>query len=447
MLKGNVLLKRTLIGFVALMLVPYGAFGQGDMPPTQFSEQELDQMIAPIALYPDSLLAQVLIAATYPDQVMDANAWMKANPNLKGDALNDALDRMSWDLSVKALAPFPQVLAMMADQPDWTQKLGEAFVAQQADVMASVQKLRSKAYAAGNLKSSAEQKIVVKGDVYEIEPVNPQVVYVPRYDPVVVYGTWWWPQPPLVYAPVWPGVAVGVGIGVGIGFFGACAVGPAWGYGWGSWGWGGGNVNVNVNRNININKNVNINKNNLKTTNFHNVASKTPAGRAVASGAGHGRGGQAGKGGAATRDVRRGGAGAAGGSRGGAAGNVGRGGAGGKPSAGSVQQGLKSGGSRGTPGAGGTRGGATGNVGRGGAAGAGSSRGGATGNVGRGGAAGAGGSRGGAGANVGRGGAAGGSRGGSMGAGSRGGGAPRGGGGKGGGGKGGGHGGGGGKHK
>ena len=160
-------LRRSLIGLLVVMMVPFGALSQETATSGKaFSEAELDQMLAPIALYPDSLLAQILMAATFPDQVAEADRWMKANPNLKGDALNDALDKMNWDLSVKALAPFPQVLAMMAEQSAWTQKLGEAFMAQESDVMASVQRLRSKAYAAGNLKSTDEQKVVVKGETY-----------------------------------------------------------------------------------------------------------------------------------------------------------------------------------------------------------------------------------------------------------------------------------------
>ena len=163
---GKVFITRALIGIVVFVMIPYGAFAQDAAPTAEpvvtFSQQELDQMLAPIALYPDSLLAQVLIAATYPDQVMEADRWLKQNPDLKGDALNDALDTMNWDLSVKALAPFPQVLAMMAQEPDWTQRMGEAFLAQQADVMDSVQKLRQKAQAAGNLKTTAEQKVVVE---------------------------------------------------------------------------------------------------------------------------------------------------------------------------------------------------------------------------------------------------------------------------------------------
>src|SRR5208337_3655182 len=186
-MKRNLFLTRALIGVLVVMLVPFGAFGQDAGPAGTIGPQELDQMLAPIALYPDSLLAQVLIAATYPDQVTEADRWMKANPNLKGDALNDALDKMDWDLSVKALAPFPQVLDMMAKESAWTQRLGDAFLAQQVDVMDAIQRLRQKAQAAGTLQTTEQQKVVVKGEAIEIEPVNPEVVYVPRYDPVVAY--------------------------------------------------------------------------------------------------------------------------------------------------------------------------------------------------------------------------------------------------------------------
>src|SRR5271157_5532684 len=133
-MKKNGFLKRALIGFIIVMMVPFGALSQETNSGKTYPEAELDQMLAPVALYPDSLLAQVLIAATYPDQVMEANSWLKNNPELKGEALNSALDTMNWDLSVKALAPFPQVLAMMAQEPDWTQKLGEAFLGDQAAV-------------------------------------------------------------------------------------------------------------------------------------------------------------------------------------------------------------------------------------------------------------------------------------------------------------------------
>ncbi len=331
-------LGRSLIGLLVVMMVPFGAFSQETTTSGKtFSEAELDQMLAPIALYPDSLLAQILLAATFPDQVAEADRWLKANPDLKGDALNDGLDKMNWDLSVKALAPFPQVLAMMVEQTAWTQKLGEAFVAQESDVIASVQRLRSKAYAAGNLKTTEEQKVVVQGDTYAIEPTNPEVVYVPRYDPSVSYGSWGWPAyPPFAYYPVWPGVGIGLGV---FGFWGGIGVGPFWGWGWGSWNWGGGHMNVNVNRNININsRNANISRN-FRTAGARNVAGRGAAGRGTA--------------------------------------NVGRS----RPTAASFQSGLKAGGARGT----GSR--AAGNVSRGGSRGTGSR---ATGNVSRGGSRGTG---------------------------------------------------------
>jgi hypothetical protein len=238
-----------------------------------FSEEQLDRMVAPIALYPDPLLAQVLMAATYPDQVTQADAWLKNNRGLKGDALNDELDKMDWDTSVKALAPFPQVLGMMGGQPDWTQNLGDAFLAQQSDVMDAVQRLRSRAQAAGNLKSGDQEQVLAQNGVIEIDPVNPEVVYVPRYDPQVVYGTWWWPEPPLVYYPVYDGVVVGP-VGV-YGFWPAAVeVGPVWGCGWGSWNWAERDVSINVNRTVNINRNVNVSsfRGSMQTNSFHRMA-------------------------------------------------------------------------------------------------------------------------------------------------------------------------------
>jgi hypothetical protein len=272
-MKRNLFSINALILILAVIMVPCGAFAQQGSSGGTFTEQELDQMCAPIALYPDSLLAQVLLAATYPDQITEADHWMKANPNIRGESLNDSLDSMNWDLSVKALAPFPQVLAMLDEKPEWTERLGEAFLTQQADVMDCIQKLRAKAHAAGNLRPTAEQNVIVKGDSIEIVPANPEIVYVPRYNPVVVYGSWWWPTyPPYVYAPVYPGVVVG-SVGV-FGFWGAVTVGPVWGWGWGSWGWHSHDVNINVNRNININRttNVNINRNNFRTTSFRQTA-------------------------------------------------------------------------------------------------------------------------------------------------------------------------------
>ena len=233
------------------------------LPARRFQQEELDQMLAPIALYPDSLLGQILVAATYPDQVTEADQWVRQNSNLQGDELNAALDGMDWDLSVKALVPFPQVLSMMSDKMDWTQRMGDAFLAQQEDVMDTIQRLRAKAHAQGNLKSTDQQKVVVRGESIEIEPANPRVVYVPTYNPTVIYGSWWYPAyPPYAYNPYYPHYAydpyyTGVGfVTAGLfGFAAGIAVGSVWNSGWGHWDWGRHNVNVNINRTININRN------------------------------------------------------------------------------------------------------------------------------------------------------------------------------------------------
>jgi hypothetical protein len=209
--------------------------------------EELDQLLAPIALYPDDLVAQVLTASTYPVEVVQAARFAKENANLKGEQLMDAAKDKDWDPSVKAMLQFPDVLAMMDEKLDWTTKLGNAFLAQERDVMDAVQRLRARANEAGNLKTTQEQKVIVEQQTQTIiiQPANPQIVYVPTYNPVVVYGTWPYPAyPPYRVYP--PGYVAGVSLfsfGVGV------AVGAAWG-GWGGWGcnWRGGDVNINVNR-------------------------------------------------------------------------------------------------------------------------------------------------------------------------------------------------------
>ncbi len=241
-----------------LIFPPVSIAAGGDKP---FKLEQLDQMLAPIALYPDALLAQVLMASTYPLEIVQADRWVKQNGKLRGDALNAALDKMEWDMSVKALVPFPPVLSMMSEQLDWTQKLGDAFLAQQSDVMDTVQKLRARAQAQNNLKSTKEQKVIVEEKVIRIEPADPQVVYVPAYNPTVVYGTWWYPAyPPLYYPPPYYAAPV---LATGVAFAAGAAVGAAWCNGWGNWNWGDHTVNVNVNKNVNINnlKNTNINTN------------------------------------------------------------------------------------------------------------------------------------------------------------------------------------------
>jgi len=251
--------RLVLILFLSLQMgVPPGLLAQAAEEPKPFTQEELDQVVAPIALHPDSLLAQILMASTYPLEVVQAERWAKQNKDLKGDALTAALEKQNWDPSVKSLVNFPPVLQMMSEKLDWTQKLGDAFIAQEKEVMETVQKLRKKAEEQGNLKTTKEQKVTVEQEtkVIIIEPANPQVVYVPTYNPAVVYGAWWYPvPPPYYYYP--PGYAVGGALftfGVGL------AIGAAWGYAWGGCGWGRNEVNVDIDRNTNINNNIDRDK-------------------------------------------------------------------------------------------------------------------------------------------------------------------------------------------
>jgi hypothetical protein len=248
-------LKLALTFFlVFLMAAPPWTLAQSAEEPKTFKQEELDQILAPIALYPDELLSQVLMASTYPLEVVQAERWAKQNKSLKGDALADALEKQDWDPSVKSLVNFPDVLTMMSEKLDWTQKLGDAFLEQQKQVMDTVQKLRQKADEAGNLKTTSEQKVIVEKETKTIviEPANPQTVYVPTYNPTVVYGAWWYPSyPPYYYYP--PGYVAGgalLSFGVGV------AMGAAWGYAWGGCNWHGGDVDIDVNRNTNINNNI-----------------------------------------------------------------------------------------------------------------------------------------------------------------------------------------------
>ena len=239
---------------VLLMALPPPLFAQagkadaGSAPRT-FSQAELDQMLAPIALYPDSLLAQVLIAATYPLEVVMAERWARENRHLPSDQWHAALAKQPWDASVKALVPFPDVLEMMSRNLDWTHKVGDAFLAQQADVMDTVQRLRKRAHDAGNLTSTAQQKVIVEGEIIRVEPTSPSVIYVPVYDPWWVFGPWWWPAfPPFVLWPFPAAVAVApgliwFGVGVTVGAF-------WWGTGWGYWGWRQRTCFVSVHRNV-----------------------------------------------------------------------------------------------------------------------------------------------------------------------------------------------------
>jgi hypothetical protein len=219
--------------------------------PSAFKSEEIEQLVAPIALYPDSLVAQILMASTYPLEIVEAARWVKSNPNVKDKALEDALAQQKWDPSVKSLAAFPQVLNMMSEKIDMTQKMGDAFLGQQKEVLAAVQRLRSKAQAAGNLKSGQEQTVTTAQEagttVIKIEPTQPQTVYVPTYNPATVYGPWPYPAyPPYYYYP--PGYAAGAALFT---FTAGVVIGSAL---WGNCNWGGGNVDINVNKYNNFNR-------------------------------------------------------------------------------------------------------------------------------------------------------------------------------------------------
>jgi hypothetical protein len=209
--------------------------------------EELDGLVAPIALYPDALVAQILGAATFPDQVTDADGWLRQNSKLTGESLMKAVDRQAWDPAVKALTQFPSVLDNLAKNLAWTSALGEASALQQQDVMAAVQRMRAKAYAAGNLKSGAQIKVIQESpQTIIIQPANPQIVYVPTYNPTVVYGT------PVVVrgysAASMAAVGIlsfGVGIAVGSTMHGGCC-----GWGWGGWGTNWHSSTVIYNRNV-----------------------------------------------------------------------------------------------------------------------------------------------------------------------------------------------------
>jgi hypothetical protein len=240
---------------ILLLAVPPGAIPQQSEANTVFKQEELEQLAAPIALYPDSLISQILMASTYPLEVALADRWTKQNASLKGDALTKALEAQDWDASVKSLVNFPQVLTMMSEKLDWTQRLGDAFLADQKKVLDTIQSLRTKAQAAGNLESNKEQTVVVEEKIIKIEPANPQVVYVPTYNPTVVYGAWPYPAyPPYYYYP--PGYVATSMMAFGAGV----AMGAAWGYAWGNANWHGGDVDIDVNRNTNINRNIDRSK-------------------------------------------------------------------------------------------------------------------------------------------------------------------------------------------
>lgn len=219
-----------------------------EQPAAKIPPEQLDSLVAPIALYPDPLLSQTLVASTYPLEVIQLKQWLDQHKDLKDKALADAVQKQDWDPSIQAMAALPDVVKQLADNIKWTTDLGNAFLAQQSDVMDAVQRMRKKASDAGTLKSSEQQKVETKvvenKQVIIVEQANPQVIYVPSYNPTVVYGAPIYPYPAIAYPP--PGYyAAGMAISFGVGM----AMGAAWGGGWGyGCGWGGNN-DININRN------------------------------------------------------------------------------------------------------------------------------------------------------------------------------------------------------
>jgi uncharacterized membrane protein YgcG len=228
-----------LTGCLVLTTVSGTLAFQADQPAAQATVQnaqmtpaQLQQLVAPIALYPDALVAQIVAAATYPDEIAQADRWMQQHADLKGEALAQQVDQQSWDPAVKALTEFPSVLANMDKNLSWTSSLGDAYVNHQQDVMNAVQVMRARAQKAGNLKTTSQEKVSEKGKTIAIEPAESEVIYVPQYDPWLVYGSplgpWpgWYGYPGLYL----DGPGIGFGLGFGIGFFGG------FGWGWNHWG-------------------------------------------------------------------------------------------------------------------------------------------------------------------------------------------------------------------
>jgi hypothetical protein len=275
------------LAFTIAVAVPALALAQSGG--SAFSSQQLDQLTAQIALYPDSLLSQVLMAATYPADVAEAAKWSRANSEMKGDDAVKMVENQPWDPSVQSLVAFPQVIIMMGEKPEWVRDLGDAFLDQPEDVMDSVQRLRARAQQAGNLQSNDQVKVTFEDppppttttvvtqaapqQIIVIQPAQPEIVFVPQYNPTVVFGAWPYPAYPPFFTPWPPGfwfssaVMTGVAWGVGIGVRNAL---------WGgvNWGWGRSSVNINVNRYNNINVNRRLDVNGGSTRWNHNVQNR-----------------------------------------------------------------------------------------------------------------------------------------------------------------------------
>ena len=217
---------------------------------TKIPNEQLDSLVAPIALYPDPLLSQTLVACTYPLEIVQLQQFLEQNKSLKDKALTDAVMKQNWDPSIQAMAVFPDVVKLLSDNIAWTDNLGNAFLAQQSDVMDAVQRMRAKATEKGVLKTTEQQtvetKVIENKTVVVVEPASPEVAYVPYYDPYSIWGAPYYPYPPVAYPPYYPTGGRLLSFGVGM------AIGAAWGGG--GWGWNcgwGGNNNININRNNN----------------------------------------------------------------------------------------------------------------------------------------------------------------------------------------------------
>ena len=237
-------------------------------PSAQLSPQELQQLAAPIALYPDALVAQVLAASTYPAEIVEADRWMQSHSNLKGKELAKEVNKQPWDPSVKALTQFPSVLENMDKNLAWTSSLGDAYANQPQDVSNAVQTLRQQARNAGHLGSNDQEKVTTQGNTIVIEPADPDIVYVPAYDPWLVYGgpilayPGWYPVPGIFF----DGPAISFGFGFGIGFFGG------FGWGWGHWGYDWHGRSVIYNHNVYVSHSRTItNRNNFARNNFNHA--------------------------------------------------------------------------------------------------------------------------------------------------------------------------------
>ncbi len=271
------------------------ASNESDLEVPKLPNDQLDSLVAPVALYPDPLLAQTLAASTYPLEVIQLQQFLAKNPDLKGKALTDAVEKHNWDPSIQATAALPDVVKLLSDDITWTTDLGNAFLAQQSDVMDAVQRMRLKAQGKGTLQTSQQQ--VVKTEevdgksVVVVQQGDPEVVYVPSYNPTVVYGEPAYPYPPVYYPPVGSYVA-GAAISFGVGL----AIGSAWNGGWG-WGcgWGHNDINVNVNNNYinnyNRHNNIHNNGNNWQHNPQHRGGAPYPNRNTANKYNGNGRGG------------------------------------------------------------------------------------------------------------------------------------------------------------